>query len=107
LVTGLGDEEAIVDLHVGVADRRCGAVRLTRLARNVDSGKKFDLSILVDKPRDSPPGSTFDIRLSGICSTGKVRHWRPRSHVLWIATELLEPERPVGATEDIDTSKPI
>jgi hypothetical protein len=71
------------------------------------SKKGFDLSILVGKPRDSPLGSTFDIRLSGVRTSGEVRHRRPRSHVLWIATELLEPERPVGATEDIDTSKPI
>ena len=52
--------------------------------------------MLVGKPRDSPLGSTFDIGLSGMRSTGKVRHRRPRSHVLGIATELLEPERPVG-----------
>jgi hypothetical protein len=63
--------------------------------------------MLVGKPRDSPLGSTFDIGLSGMRSTGKVRHRRPRSHVLGIATELLEPERPVGATEDVDTSELI
>jgi len=52
-------------------------------------------------------GGTFDVGLIGVRSTGEVRHRRPRSHVLGIATELLEPERPVGAAEDVDTSKPI
>ena len=65
------------------------------------------LSMLVGKPRDSPLGSTFDVGLRGMRSTGEVRHRRPRSHVLGIATELLEPERPVGSAEDVDTSKPV
>jgi hypothetical protein len=44
---------------------------------------------------------------TGIRSTREVRRRHPRPHVFRIATGLLEPERPVGATEDVDTSKPI
>jgi hypothetical protein len=63
--------------------------------------------MLVSQPPDSPSGGKFDIGLSGIRGTGKVRHRRPCTHVLGISTELLESVRPVRAAEDVDASKPV
>jgi hypothetical protein len=39
-----------------------------------------------------------------VLPAGEVADRRPCAHVLWVSAELLEPERPVGALEDVDTA---